>query len=57
MSLQLAYWICLLLYIVLGAVPIVRGKDWSGAGNSLLVILLFLILGWAEFGAPLSKHG
>ena len=54
MSLGLAFWIIMLLWLVLGL--------WAGwpfqnhfllAGNLMLFILL-LLLGWKVFGAPLQ---
>jgi hypothetical protein len=57
MTLQLLFWILMLFWLVFGV--------WSGYvpgqpypfkawGGNLLLFLLFLILGWQTFGAPLK---
>ena len=55
MSLGLAYWILMLLWLV-GALyhgfAIAPGNYYL-TGGSLLLFLLFLLLGWSVFGAPL----
>lgn len=56
MTLELLYWILLLIVLVLGGAPIVRNKDWSGAGMGLIVWLLFFVIGWSVFGAPIRGH-
>ena len=59
MSLGLAYWILMLLWLVLGlwwAWPSSPGyHGWFPVGNTLLIFLLFLLVGWKVFGPPL--HG
>jgi len=56
MTLAIAFWVLMLIWLVFGALV------WSGnagpyavAGNTLLLFMLFLILGWHSFGAPV--HG
>ena len=56
MTFALAFWILMLIWAVFGALT------WSGQvgvygpiGNTLLIFVLFLLLGWHVFGAPL--HG
>lgn len=55
MTLQLLYWILLLLWLVFGlwSNPPSAG-NWRPAGGSVLLFLLFLIIGWAVFGAPVK---
>lgn len=56
MTLALLYWILLLLYLILGAVgswPKGEAKFGWAHGGGLLLFLLLLVLGWAEFGAPI----
>lgn len=56
MSLSLAYWILMLLWLVFGL-----WSNWPAAGgirplgNTLLLFLLLVIVGWKIFGAPV--HG
>ena len=56
MTLGLAFWIIMLLWFIFGAYA-----AWSTPhailplGHNVLVFLLFLLLGWQVFGAPL-KH-
>lgn len=51
MPLGIAYWIIFLVFVVLGF----PGNNWLGdrgpLGNWIVGILLFGILGWAQFGA------
>lgn len=57
MTIGLAFWVIMLVGLIFGF------ATWRGAiagsygwyGNSLLVFVLFLLLGWKVFGAPL--HG
>jgi hypothetical protein len=55
MTMALAYWILMLLWIVLGmwhAYP-----TWNPilVGGNLLLFILLVLLGWHVFGAPI--HG
>jgi hypothetical protein len=54
MTMGLAYWIIMLLWFVLGLV--VRGgyigNHYVWAGD-LLLFILFVLVGWKVFGAPL----
>jgi hypothetical protein len=60
MTLGLAFWILMLLWLVLGVIwprwPINAGAPglWPLGGDLLLFVLLML-LGWHSFGPPL--HG
>lgn len=54
MTLGLAFWICMLLWLVYGFIYI-RPLGTSAIGGSALQFVLFLLLGWSVFGAPL--HG
>jgi hypothetical protein len=57
MSISLAFWILLLLWLVFGF-----AQNWGAIpgpyglwGHSVLLFTLFLLLGWSVYGAPL--HG
>ena len=58
MTIGLAFWILMLIWLVFGL-----AWNWPGAGvgaygpigNTLLLFVLLLLLGWHVFGAPL--HG
>lgn len=52
MTIALCFWIVMLVWIVFGVV-LPNRSDWRGAGPSLLLFLLFLLLGWQAFGAPI----
>jgi hypothetical protein len=57
MSLGLAYWILLLVAVVFG-LAIHFGyatATWGIAGNSLLILVLFILIGWQIFGPPLHR--
>jgi len=50
MTLQLAFWILMLIWLVYGA-----WSSWPNVAGNALQFFLFLLLGWKVFGAPL--HG
>ena len=56
MTLGLAFWIIMLVWLVFGLLLHfgVVGGIWAGA-NVLLLFVLFLLLGWQVFGAPLRR--
>ena len=59
MSFGLAYWILMLLWLVFGlwvSWPTLPGyHGLYPLGNTLLLFVLFLLLGWKVFGPP--PHG
>jgi hypothetical protein len=56
MSLALAYWILMLIWLVF-ALALHGGfiGGYGVIGNAVLLFVLFLLLGWKVFGPPL--HG
>jgi len=56
MSIGLIFWIIMLIWLLF-AIAWNRGMtgDWGPLGNSLMLFVLFLLLGWKVFGAPV--HG
>lgn len=52
MSMGLAFWILMLIWLVVGGLQW-NGHVWASWGGSLLTFILFLLLGWHVFGAPL----
>lgn len=58
MSLALAFWIIILLWFVIGigsAWYDPNKKSWPDFALPLVPFILFVLLGWKVFGAPL--HG
>lgn len=56
MTLGLAFWIIMLIWFVFGmAVHFGWGGTYGAWGSTLLLFILFLLLGWQVFGAPLHK--
>jgi hypothetical protein len=56
MSLGLAFWILMLIWLVFGLVCHFGYIGTYGpVGSTLLLFILFLLLGWKVFGPPL--HG
>ena len=57
MTLGLAFWILMLIWLVFGIVlPLTPyGHPYAVVGGNLLIFILFLLVGWKTFGAPL--HG
>jgi hypothetical protein len=57
MALGLCFWIIMLVWFVFGLAvhfAVVAGT-YTVLGNSLLLFVLFLILGWQVFGAPIRR--
>ena len=54
MSLGLAFWIILLLWLVLGLIAPYWGP-WPLWPSHILLLILLLLIGWKVFGPPL--HG
>lgn len=57
MTLGLAYWVLMLVWIVffsLAHFGVIAGA-WAVGGNTILLIVLFVLLGWQVFGPPLHK--
>jgi len=56
MTLGLAYWILILIWLVFGGLVHFGMIATAYAGAStLLLFVLFVLLGWQTFGAPLHK--
>lgn len=57
MTLGLCFWILMLIWLVFGVLvhfTVVAGV-YGAVGNSLLLFVLFMLLGWAVFGPPLHR--
>lgn len=56
MTLGLCYWILMLVWLVFGLlVHFGTVAAYGAIGNVVLLFVLFLILGWQVFGAPLRR--
>jgi len=61
MTLGLAFWILMLLWLVLGfwwAWPVgaaVTVHAWFPVGGTILIFALFFIVGWQIFGPPIHR--
>lgn len=56
MTIGLCFWILMLIWLVFGLAAwqgVVGAYGW--VGNTMLLFILLLLLGWHSFGAPL--HG
>ena len=53
MSLQIIFWILMLIWLIFGFVGTKIGP-WAPYGSTLLLFLILLVLGWASFGAPVQ---
>lgn len=53
MSLGIAFWICMLIWLVVGIWS--SWPDYKSSGGNLLLFIILLLLGWKSFGAPI--HG
>ena len=54
MSLALIFWILMLIWLIFGFFGD-RLSGYGPIGSTLLLFILLLLLGWAQFGAPI--HG
>lgn len=55
MSIGLLFWILMLLWLVLGILPTVNWTGgWRSYTGSLLEFILFGLVGWKLFGAPIQ---
>ena len=52
MAMGLLFWILMLLWLVFGVWSNWPSRGSFAWGGSLLEFLLFLLLGWVTFGAP-----
>lgn len=57
MPIGLAFWILMLIWLVFGLVIHWWGPaaSYGVVGNSLLLFVLLLLLGWKVFGSPLHS--
>jgi hypothetical protein len=56
MSIGLVFWILMLLWLVLGLWsnwPGIADRQFAPLGNSVLLFILLLLLGWDAFGPPI----
>jgi len=54
MPLGLAFWILMLLWLVVVILGIFSTLGVPPYANTVLLFLLFLLLGWQTFGSPLK---
>lgn len=57
MTLGLAFWVLWLVWVVFGLLAHfgMVGAPWALGGNTLLLVVLFCLLGWQIFGPPLHR--
>jgi hypothetical protein len=57
MTLGLAYWVLMLVWLVFGLLVHfgVVGGPYGGGVNIILLFILFVLLGWQVFGPPLHR--
>jgi hypothetical protein len=53
MSLGLAFWITMLIWLVLGIYT--NWPNLRSQGGNLILFILLVLLGWQVFGAPLHS--
>lgn len=56
MTLGLVFWILMLLWLVLGLYwnwPGQSAPNYPILGGTLLIFILFVLLGWHDFGPPI----
>jgi hypothetical protein len=57
MTLGLAYWVLMLIWLVFGLLTHfgMVGAAFGPVGDIILLFFLFLLLGWQVFGPPLHR--
>jgi hypothetical protein len=57
MTLGLCFWVLMLIWFVFGVLVhfSVVAAGYTMLGNSVLLFVLFLLLGWQTFGPPLHR--
>ena len=57
MTLSLCYWILMLIWLVWGVLThfALVSAPYTAGVNVVLLFILFLLLGWQVFGAPLHR--
>lgn len=55
MTLGLAFYVIMLVWLVYGSVGAWQANGWPAWGGSLMLFALLLLLGWRVFGPPI--HG
>jgi hypothetical protein len=56
MAIGLLFWILMLFWLIFGLWshwPVSAPNQWRPLGNSFLLFILLLLLGWAAFGPPI----
>jgi hypothetical protein len=57
MTLGIAFWVIMIVWLVFGLLShfaVIAGV-WGATANVVLLFVLFAILGWQVFGAPLRR--
>jgi len=54
MTLGLVFWIIMLLWFVFSISNAPPNTGWQVYGGTALLFILFAVLGWAVFGAPIQ---
>jgi hypothetical protein len=52
MSFGLIFWIMMFLWLIFGIWGYWNNPPWNWWGHGLFLFILFLLLGWRVFGAP-----
>jgi hypothetical protein len=53
MSMSLAYWVCMLIWLVMGVWS--SWPNYKATGGNLLLFILLVLVGWRVFGAPIHS--
>lgn len=53
MTFSLVFWILMLIWAVFGLWDIYSSSPYGFRIHSLMIFILFLLLGWRVFGAPI----
>ncbi len=53
MQLSVAFWVCVLIWLVWGFWSL--GPNWKAGAPNLLLFLIICILGWQVFGSAIHK--
>jgi hypothetical protein len=59
MTLGIAFWVIMIVWLVFGLLShyaVVSAGAWGTTANVILLFVLFAILGWQVFGAPIRRQ-
>lgn len=54
MTMAVIFWVLMIIWLVFGLYSSYTPGPYGGFGNTILLFVLFLLLGWHVFGSPIK---